>query len=152
MARDLLGLTTEIVGVQSSEAPAYALSLLAGRVVTTPTSDTRADGVATRVPDPDAFQVIRRGVSRIVLASDEQVANAVRAYWTDTHNLAEGAGAAALAAAILERDRNVGRRVALILSGGNIDLALFADWVMAGAQNATSLRAPTPPHGRTASA
>lgn len=130
MARDLLGLKTEIVGVQSTEAPAYALSLAAGHVVTTPTSDTLADGMATRVPDPVAFELVRRGVSRIVQVSDDEVADAIRAYWTDTHNLAEGAGAAPLAAAIGERDRNRGRRVALILSGGNIDLALFADWVL----------------------
>jgi threonine dehydratase len=89
--------------------------------------------MATRVPDPVAFELIQRGVSRIMQVSDDAVADAIRAYWTDTHNLAEGAGAAPLAAAIGERDRNRGRRVALILSGGNIDLALFADWVLGAA-------------------
>lgn len=128
--RDLLGRKTEIVGVQATEAPAYALSLAAGRVVTTPTCDTRADGIATRVPDEQALAIMRRGVTRIVQVSDDEIAEAIRIYWTDTHNLAEGAGAAPLAAALQERDRLKGRRVGLILSGGNIDMTLFAEWVM----------------------
>ena len=94
LARDLLGLKTEIVGVQSTEAPSYALSFAAGTVVTTETSNTLADGMATRVPDPDALAIIRKGASRIVQVTDDEVAAAIRAYWTDTHNLAEGAGAA----------------------------------------------------------
>lgn len=128
--RDLLGLRTEIVGVQSTEAPAYALSFAAGRVVTTETSDTRADGMATRVPDPEALAIILKGVARIVQVTDAEVAAAIRAYWTDTHNLAEGAGAAPLAALLQERDRMRGRRAAVILCGGNIDLDLFRDWVL----------------------
>src|SRR6195256_665825 len=103
LARDLLGLTTEIVGVQSTEAPSYALSFAAGTVVRTNSSNTLADGMATRVPDADALAIIRKGASRIVQVSDDEVAAAVRAYWTDTHNLAEGAGAAALAAALQEK-------------------------------------------------
>ena len=103
LARDLLGLRTEIVGVQSTEAPSYALSFAAGTVVTTETSNTLADGMATRVPDPDALAIIRKGCSRIVQVSDDEVAAAIRAYWTDTHNLAEGAGAAALAAALQDK-------------------------------------------------
>ncbi len=95
LTRDLLGLATEIVGVQSTEAPSYALSFAAGTVVTTKTSNTLADGMATRVPDPDALAIIRKGASRIVQVTDDEVAAAIRAYWTDTHNLAEGAGAAA---------------------------------------------------------
>ena len=98
MARDLLGLKTEIVGVQSTEAPSYALSFAAGKVVTTDSSNTLADGMATRIPDPEALDIIRKGASRIVLVTDDEVAAAIRAYWTDTHNLAEGAGAAPLAA------------------------------------------------------
>lgn len=129
-ARDALGLATEIVGVQSTGANAYALSVAAGRVVTTNRVDTRADGVATRIPDPEALAIIRRGAARIVEVTDEQVAEAIRAYWTDTHNLAEGAGAAALAAAMAERARLEGRRIGLILCGGNIDLALFRSWVL----------------------
>jgi threonine dehydratase len=131
LARDLLGLKTEIVGVQSTEAPSYALSLKAGTIVSTNSSNTRADGVATRIPDPSAFEIIRKGISRIVQVSDAEIGAAIRAYWTDTHNLAEGAGAAALAAALQEKAKLVGRRVGLVLSGGNIDFELFRKWVMA---------------------
>src|SRR6201999_1811019 len=105
MARDLLGLKTEIVGVQSTEAPSYALSFAAGKVVSTNSSNTLADGMATRVPDPDALDVIRKGASRIVQVSDDEIGEAIRAYWTDTHNLTEGAGAAPLAAAIQEKSK-----------------------------------------------
>jgi threonine dehydratase len=133
MARDLLGLSTEIVGVQSTQANAYARSLAAGRIVPTDSADTRADGMATRVPDRDAFEIIRRGAARIVEVTDEEIAEAIRIYWTDTHNLAEGAGAAPLAALMQERDRMRGRRVGVILCGGNIDLALFRSWVLGSA-------------------
>jgi threonine dehydratase len=131
LARDLLGLATEIVGVQSTEAPSYALSFAAGTVVTTETSNTLADGMATRVPDADALAIIRKGASRMVQVTDAEVAAAIRAYWTDTHNLAEGAGAAALAAALQDKPRIRGKRVGLILSGGNIDFDLFQRWVVA---------------------
>ena len=130
-ARDLLGRKTEIVGVQASAAPAYALSFELGHVVTTPTCDTRADGIAVRVPDEKALACIRRGAARIVQVSDDEIAEAIGIYWTDTHNLAEGAGAAPLAAALKERAQLNGRKVALVLSGGNIDMALFSEWVAA---------------------
>ncbi len=130
LARDLLGLATEIIGVQSTEAPAYALSFAAGHVVTTNSAATRADGMATRVPDPVALEIIGGGAARIVTVTDEEVAAAIRGYWEDTHNLAEGAGAAALAALLQERERMRGKRVGLVLTGGNIDLALFRDWVL----------------------
>ena len=130
LARDLLGLKTEIVGVQSTEAPSYALSFAAGTVVTTENSNTLADGMATRIPDPDALAIIRKGASHIVQVSDDEVASAMRAYWTDTHNLAEGAGAAALAAALQEKKKLGGKCVGLILSGGNVDFDLFRKWVM----------------------
>lgn len=130
MARDLLGLKTEIVGVQSENAPSYALSFKAGHVVETNSADTKADGLATRIPDPSALAIIRKGASRIVTVSDDEIADAVRAYWTDTHNLAEGAGASPLAAAMKERAQLKGRTVALPLNGGNIDLQLFRDWVL----------------------
>jgi threonine dehydratase len=129
LARDLLGLKTEIVGVQSTEAPSYALSFAAGTVVTTETSNTRADGVATRIPDADAVAIMRKGASRMVQVTDDEIALAMRAYWTDTHNLAEGAGAAALAAALQEKKILQGKRVGLILSGGNIDFDRFRSWV-----------------------
>jgi threonine dehydratase len=131
LARDLLGLTTEIVGVQSTEAPSYALSFAAGRVVRTNSSDTLADGMATRVPDPDALAIIRKGASRIVQVTDDEIRAAIRALWTDTHNLAEGAGAAALAAALQEKSANRGKQVGLVLSGGNIDIDLFNRWIVA---------------------
>src|SRR5207249_11969491 len=124
LARDLLGLSTEIVGVQSTEAPSYALSFAAGAVVSTNSSNTLADGMATRVPDSEALAIIRKGASHIVQVTDDEVADAVRSYWTDTHNLAEGAGAAALAAALQEKAKIRGKRVGLILSGGNIDFDL----------------------------
>ncbi|MCA1458492.1 threonine dehydratase [Bradyrhizobium sp. BRP22] len=127
--RDLLGLKTEIVGVQSTEAPSYALSFAAGALVTTETANTRADGMATRIPDAAALAMIRKGASRIVQVTDDEVGAAIGHYWTDTHNLAEGAGAAALAAALQERDRLRGKRVGLVLSGGNIDFDLFSQWV-----------------------
>jgi len=129
LTRDLLGLSTEIVGVQSTEAPSYALSFAAGTVVRTNSSNTLADGMATRVPDADALAIIRKGASRIVQVTDDEVAAAVRAYWTDTHNLAEGAGAAALAAALQDKAKLRGKRVGLILSGGNIDFDLFNRWI-----------------------
>jgi len=132
-ARDALGLKTEIVGVQSAAAPSYALSFEAGHVVPTASADTLADGMATRVPDEEALDVIMRGASRIALVSDHDIAAAIRAIWTDTHNLAEGAGAAALAAAMKERARLKGRKVGLVLSGGNIDFDLFQRWVATGA-------------------
>jgi threonine dehydratase len=133
LARDLLGLKTEIVGVQSTEAPSYALSFAAGNIVSTETSNTLADGMATRVPDADALTIIRKGASRIVQVSDDEIGAAIRAYWTDTHNLAEGAGAAPLAAALQEKARNRGKRVGLILSGGNIDFDLFQKWIASSA-------------------
>ncbi|MBW6401089.1 threonine dehydratase [Roseomonas sp. HJA6] len=131
LARDLLGLPTEIIGVQSAGAPSYALSFAAGHVVTTNRADTQADGMATRVPDAAALDIIRAGASRIVTVDDDAIAAAIRAYWQDTHNLAEGAGAAPLAALLQEREAMRGKRVGLVLSGGNIDFDLFRDWVVA---------------------
>jgi threonine dehydratase len=130
LARDLLGLKTEIVGVQSTEAPSYALSFKAGTIVSTNSSNTRADGVATRIPDATSFEIIRKGASHIVEVTDAEIGAAIRAYWTDTHNLAEGAGAAAFAAAFQEKAKLRGKRVGLVLSGGNIDFELFRKWVM----------------------
>src|SRR5262249_42479932 len=92
-------------------------------------SDTLADGMAVRQPDATAFDIIRRGVSRIVAVTDEEIGAAIRAYWTDTHNLVEGAGAAPLAALSRERETMRGKRVGLVASGGNIDLALFRRWI-----------------------
>ena len=93
-------------------------------------ADTRADGVAVRQPDAEAFNIIRTGAARIVTVTDDEVAAAIRAYWTDTHNLVEGAGAVPLAALLQERARMAGKRVGLVISGGNIDLELFRSWVL----------------------
>ena len=123
--RDLLGLRTRIIGVVAAGAACYARSLEAGRAVPTESADTIADGMAVRVPDPEALAIMQRGLERIVKVGDEEIAAAMRHYYTDTHNLAEGAGAAALAALLSERERMQGRRVGLVLSGGNVDLDLF---------------------------
>ena len=131
LTRDLLGLPAEIIGVQAAGADCYARSLAAGQPVILTRADTLADGVAVRQPDAEAFAIIQRGAARIVTVTDEQIAAAIRAYWTDTHNLVEGAGAAPLAALLQERERMHGERVGLIVSGGNIDLDLFRRWVRA---------------------
>jgi threonine dehydratase len=130
LVRDLLGLSTEIIGVQAAGAAAYARSFEERRVVALNRAETHADGVAVRQPDAGAFAIIRAGASRIVTVSDDAIAAAIRAYWTDTHNLVEGAGAAPLAALMQERSRMAGKRVGLVISGGNIDLALFRSWVL----------------------
>jgi threonine dehydratase len=119
--RDLLGLKTEIVGVVAVEAPAVALSVAAGRPVSTPSARTFADGMACREPDAEALSVIAKGAARIVRVTEAEIAEAIRLLWTATHNAAEGAGAAALAALMQERDQLRGRRVGAILSGGNVD-------------------------------
>ena len=128
--RDLLGLRTEIVGVQAEGANPYARSFASEHMVTLNRSDTQADGIAVRQPDPTALQIIRNGAARIVTVTDAEIAAAVRAYWADTHNLVEGAGAAPLAALLSERVSMRGKRVGLVVSGGNIDLAVFRHWVM----------------------
>jgi threonine dehydratase len=123
--RDLLGLKTEIVGVVADRAPAYALSLDAGHVVSTNAAETFADGMAVRNPDPAAFEIIAAGVARILRLTEAEIAAAIRAYYLDTHNIAEGAGAAPLAGLLKERDRNENMTAGVILCGGNIDLDLF---------------------------
>jgi threonine dehydratase len=128
--RDLLGLRTEIIGVQAAGADPYARSVAAGRLVAVNRAETEADGIAVRQPDPEALAIIAAGAARIVTVTDAAIAEAVRAYWTDTHNLVEGAGAAPLAALLAEAGRMRGKRVGLVVSGGNIDLALFRRWVL----------------------
>ncbi len=131
-ARDALSPDTEVVGVVSTEAQAYRLSFEAGRPVSTNSAMTRlGDGMACRIPEPDAVALINRGAARIVAVSDAELAEAMRCLYRCTHNLAEGAGAAALAAALQERDRLRGRRVAVMLTGGNVDAGLFGE-VLAG--------------------
>jgi threonine dehydratase len=124
-ARDALGLKTKVVGVVAANAPAYALSFAAKQPVSTNSADTLADGVACRVPDPDALSLILEGAERIVSVSEAEIRAAIRHLFTDTHNVAEGAGAVALAALLQERQRMAGKRVAVIQSGGNIDRELY---------------------------
>jgi threonine dehydratase len=124
-ARNALSPATRVVGVVSTEAPAYALSFGAGKVIATNSANTMADGMAVRGPDADALEVILKGADRIVQVSDAEVMAAMRAYYEDTHQITEGAGAAPLAALMQERDRMSGKRVGLILSGGNIDRPVY---------------------------
>jgi threonine dehydratase len=124
-ARDALGLKTRIVGVVSENAPAYALSFAARKAVSTNSADTFADGLACRVPDQRALDLIFKGAERVVTVTEEEIRAAMRHLYTDTHNLAEGAGAAALAALLKEKSRLAGKRVAVIQSGGNIDREVY---------------------------
>ena len=124
--RDVMGLSTEIIGVVAEGAPTVALSFEAGRPIATNSAVTFADGMACGEPNVEALDIVRRGASRVVRVSDEEIAEAIRALYVDTHNIAEGAGAAALAAAMRDRRQIAGRRVAVILCGGNIDTPVFA--------------------------
>ncbi len=131
LVRNLLGLSTEIVGVVADRAPAAALSFEAGVPIATETARTFADGMACRVPDPAALSILRDGAARVLQLGEDEIADAVRTYFTDTHNLVEGAGAAALAGLIRERGVYRGKRVAVICSGSNIDAGAFAQ-ILAG--------------------
>ena len=126
VARNALRLGTRIVGVVAENAPAYALSFNSRERIATATADTVADGVACRVPDPEALAVMFHGVERMVTVSEAEIRAAMRHYFTDTHNVAEGAGAAPLAALLKEREATAAKRVGLVLSGGNVDRELFA--------------------------
>ena len=123
--RDLLRLKTEIVGVVADNAPAFALSYEAGRPVPTASARTFADGMACRDPQIEPFEIIKSGAARIVRVTDDEIADAMRVLYTDTHNIAEGAGAAGLAALIKEKARQAGKRVGVIQCGGNIDMSVF---------------------------
>ncbi|MGM3275824.1 threonine dehydratase [Ralstonia sp. 24A2] len=129
--RDALELSTRIVGVVSAHAPCYEHSFASGAVVSAPVTTLLADGLACRTPDAKALEVIRAGVDEIVAVTDEEVAEAIRLYFSTTHNVAEGAAAAALAAAWQQRTQIAGLRVGLPLTGGNIDRVLLAR-VLAG--------------------
>jgi threonine dehydratase len=124
-AREALGLTTEIVGVVSTEAPAAKLSFEAGRLIETETARTFADGLAVRVPIAEAFDIYSRGAARIVAVDDSEIASAMLLLYQMTHNVVEGAGAASLAAAIQEKKRNTGKTVGAILTGANVDADVF---------------------------
>jgi threonine dehydratase len=125
-ARDALGLSTRVIAVVSEAAPAFALSYEQGRIVSHEVTTLVADGMACRTPVQPALSVVRNGAERVVLVSDNEVESAMRALFEDTHNTAEGGGAAALAAMLKEKEAMRGRKVAVVLSGGNVDSNLFA--------------------------
>ncbi len=125
-ARDALGLRTVVIGVVAAAAPAMAMSFEAGRVVSHDVTTRIADGMACRIPVADALADISRGVERIVVVTDDEIEAAMRMLFADTHNVAEGAGAASFAALMQEREKVRGTRVAVVLSGGNVDSAPFA--------------------------
>jgi threonine dehydratase len=129
--RDLLGLTTEVVGVVAARADATARSFAAGQVVATESADTFLEGVATRRPDPDAIAQIVAGAARVLAIGEEAAADAMRLHFRATHNVPEPTGSLALAGLIAEADRARDKRIALIQSGGNVDAATLAT-VLAG--------------------
>lgn len=131
-ARDALNLTTEVVGVVSAHATAYAQSFAAGHPIESPVTTKLSDGMACSVPEPEALDLIIQGVDRIVAVTDDEVAAAMRMMFECTHNVCEGAGAAALAAANQEVSIVSGRKIAVVASGGNVDQAVFADVLKTG--------------------
>ena len=124
-ARNALGLDTEVVGVVSENANTYQLSFAAGKCIGTNSADTIADGLAVRNPSQKALDMILGQLERIVDISEQEILDAIAYYFTDTHNVAEGAGAAGLAALLKEKEINQGKKVGVIFSGGNIDKDLF---------------------------
>ena len=136
-ARDALGHKAQVFGVVSDRANTYRLSLDAGRLVPTNSADTFADGMAVRIPDAEAFAIMQAGMAGLIEVTDDEVAEAIRALYTDTHTLAEGAGAAAFAALMRERAAFQGKRVAVIVSGQNIDRPWMATVLGGGTPTAT---------------
>lgn len=125
MARDAMGLQTKVVGVVSDRAQTAKLSMDAGHLIETNSANTFADGMAVRIPVQEAFDVYSKGAERIITVSDDEVADAIRLYFTTTHNVAEGAGAAPLAGLMQERVMMQGKKTGVILCGGNIDTGWF---------------------------
>ena len=144
-ARNALGLATEIVGVVASGSPSYSLSFLQREVVEAPARTAIADGLACRTPNGNAMEIIWENVARIVEVSDAEIAAAMRAIYEDTHNVAEGAAAAALAGAIKEQDANRGKRIGVVLTGGNVDADVFAR-VLSGGDRRNDEAALRSPH------
>jgi threonine dehydratase len=130
-ARNALGLRTKVVGVVSSHAPAYALSFAAGEVMEHEARTEIADGVACRKPDATTLEIIKAGMDRILMVDDDEVRDAMRAYFVDTHNVAEGAGAIGLAALLKDRKAG-GAQVGTVLCGGNVDSDVFAEILCGG--------------------
>ena len=126
-AREALGLKTKIIGVVAENAACYALSFNQKKPVSTNSANTIADGLACRIPDSDAVRIINKYVDRIVQVNENEIKGAMGYYFTDTHNIAEGAGAAPLAALIKERSRYQNKNVGVVLTGGNLDLKLYSE-------------------------
>ena len=124
--RNGMNLKTKIVGVVADGAPAYALSFAAGRKIEAPVTTLLADGMACRAPDSDSLATVLQNVDHVVQVSEAEIREAMKIYFIDTHNVAEGAGAAGLAAALKEKSTLSGKRVGLVLSGGNVDHDVFA--------------------------
>lgn len=131
-ARAALGLKTKVIGVAAERAPGIALSFAAKRLVSHAVSTRIADGLACSTPNPDALETILQGVDDIVRVTDEEIEAAMRAYFTDTHNVAEGAAGAGLAAVLRDRVQLAGRRVGVVFTGGNVDSATFARVLASG--------------------
>ncbi|HTZ90009.1 MAG TPA: threonine dehydratase [Alloacidobacterium sp.] len=125
--RNALGLKTKIIGVVAEDAPAYAISFREKKAVSHAANTRLADGLSCRVPVPEALEIILANVDHIVAVSEDEIAAAMRAYYEDTHNIAEGAAGAGLAAVLKERGSLRGRRVGVVLTGGNVDRELFLD-------------------------
>ena len=125
-AREALGLKTEVVGVVSEHAPAYALSIEQHKAIEHPVTTRIADGMACRTPEPEALQILWAHLARVVRVSDAEVADAMRLMYSATHNVAEGAGAAPLAAMLKDKQRIAGRKVGIVLSGANVDRDVFS--------------------------
>lgn len=124
--RNGLNLKTRIVGVVAESAPAYALSFETGRKVAAPANTVLGDGMACRVPDDASLEVVLKNVDRVLRVSEEEIGKAMKSYFIDTHNVVEGAGAAGLGAALKEKDALRGKRVGLVITGGNVDHDVFA--------------------------
>lgn len=132
--RNALGLPTEIVGVVASASPSYSLSFAQHQIVESPSLTALADGLACRKPNRDAMEIIWQNVSRIIEVSDDEIACAMRGIYQDTHNVAEGAAAASMAGAMREKNANRGKRIGVVLTGGNVDAPVFARVLAGGAQ------------------
>jgi threonine dehydratase len=138
-ARNALGLNTRLIGVVSSQAPSYSRSIARGEILEIPSRTRIADGIAIARPQPTAFALVRHEIERIVEVTDDAVEEAMRIFFRDTHNVAEGAGAASLAAVLQEREQLAGKRVAAILTGGNVDTDIYSR-VLSSGKEAESLK------------
>jgi threonine dehydratase len=143
-ARAHCGARSALVGVVSAHATTYLDSLRAGRVVAAPVTTELADGMACRLADPQALEVLQREADDVVAVTDDEVAEAMRLLFDATHNVAEGAGAAALAAVLQQGPRLAGRSVGVALTGGNVDADVFARVLAQRRHRPTPLSAPPP--------